>query len=29
LEAAALAAGFLMGFAGFLEWDALVTDGST
>ena len=26
LEAAAFAAGFLMGFAGFLEWDALVTE---
>ena len=29
LEAAALAAGFLRVLAGFLEWDALVTDGST
>jgi len=29
LEAAALAAGFLMGLTGFLEWEALVTDGST
>src|ERR1700712_1195436 len=29
LEVAAFAAGFLMGFAGFLEWDALVTYCST